>query len=53
MSVEDLAREAREHADNAFADIANAMTRAEHIRISRLAIEADRLANRLETLAGI
>lgn len=41
---------ARQHAANLTADIANASTRIEHIRITQLALEAQRLAEALEAL---
>lgn len=40
------------HADNLYADIENASTRIEHIRLTRLAVEARNLANVLTKLAN-
>lgn len=40
------------HADNLYADIENASTRVEHIRLTTLAIEARHLANVLTKLAA-
>lgn len=40
---------AREHADNLQEDIVKTSTRVEYIRITQLALEADRLATALET----
>lgn len=47
-----LAARARLHADNVQADIRNAASRQEHMRLSRLAIEAANLASALERLTG-
>jgi hypothetical protein len=41
---------ARRHADALSADIANASNRIEHIRITRLALEAEQIAKELESL---
>ena len=49
----DLAAAARIHAANARADIVNAQTRLEHIRLTGLAVEAEQLANRLEAAVDI
>lgn len=46
-----LAAEARRHATNAQNDIRNASTRIEHLRLTALAIEADNIARRLETIS--
>lgn len=48
-----LAVEARLHADNLTADIRNATTRIEHMRITRLAVEADTLARNFESMLAI
>jgi hypothetical protein len=50
--LEITAAAAREHAENTRLDIEHAMTRMEHIRLTRLALEAEALAVRLETLAA-
>jgi hypothetical protein len=48
MSDQELAAAARAHADHARADITNASHRQEHIRLTRLAVEAEQLALALE-----
>jgi hypothetical protein len=48
MTDLELAALARQHATNMSNDIKNASTRIEHLRLTTLAIEADRLANLLE-----
>lgn len=48
-----LAEMARQHADNLARDIKNASTRIEHLRLTTLALEAERLALELEKEAGI
>ena len=48
--LELTAQQAREHASNLRLDIERAMTRQEHIRLVRLAMEAEALAQRLESL---
>lgn len=45
------AASANQHADNLHADIKNAQTRVEHMRLTTLAIEARHLANVLTKLA--
>lgn len=50
--LEQMASAARDHASNVSAEISLAMTRQEHIRLTRLAIEAENLAVRLETLVS-
>lgn len=50
--MEELAKAAREHANNLQRDINNASTRVEHIRLTQLALEADRLAAEIERLNG-
>lgn len=45
------AASARLHADNLHADIVNAQTRIEHVRLTALAIEARHLANVLTKLS--
>lgn len=47
-----LAEMARQHADNLTRDIKNASTRIEHLRLTTLALEAERLADELEKEAG-
>ena len=51
-SLPDLAAQARLHADNLTADIKNAANRIEHIRLTRLALEAEQLATDLEELSN-
>ena len=51
VSLPELAEQARAHAKALTADINNATTRAETIRLSILALEAERLANNLELVA--
>lgn len=43
-----IAELARQHADNLARDINNASTRIEHLRLTTLAFEAERLAELLE-----
>lgn len=50
-NIQQVAASASQHADNLFADIENAQTRIEHIRLTALAIEARHVANRLNLLA--
>ena len=50
--VEMAASLARQHSDNVAADIANAQSRGEHIRLTQLAFEAERLATELERITG-
>jgi hypothetical protein len=45
-------RRAQEHATNLQQDINNASTRIEHIRLTQLALEAQRLVQLLETLSS-
>jgi len=45
-----LLNTAHEHAKNLADDIQNASTRVEHMRLTRLALEAQRLADRLDAL---
>jgi hypothetical protein len=52
MNLSEIKTLAREHASNVHADIMNASTRIEHIRLTRLAIEADRIASELEKYEG-
>lgn len=52
-NLQELALAAREHANNVAADIVNASTRIEHIRLTQLAMEADRLATELERIANV
>ncbi len=51
-NLEEITKAAREHANNLQRDIANASTRIEHIRLTQLAFEADRLASDLERLTS-
>jgi hypothetical protein len=44
---------ARQHADNLARDISNASSRIEHLRLTTLALEAERLAVELEQYAGV
>ena len=56
MSVEELelvAASAREHAAHVHADIRQAGTRIEHIRLTILAVEADKVASSLEAFLRI
>ena len=50
-NIQDLAVAAREHATNVANDIQKTSTRVEYIRLTQLAIEADRLATDIEALA--
>lgn len=50
-NLEEITKAAREHADNLQRDITNASTRIEHIRLTQLALEADRVATALENLS--
>lgn len=50
--MKELATAARNHASNLAADINNASTRIEHIRLTQLALEAERLADEIERLAS-
>lgn len=49
--MKELAAAARLHANNLAADINNAATRMEHIRLTQLAFEAKQLADDMELLA--
>lgn len=51
--LQELARLARVHADNLKADIDNALNRIEHLRLTRLAMEADHLATALEGATNV
>jgi hypothetical protein len=46
--LQEIARLARVHADNMKDDIDNALNRIEHLRLTRLAMEAEHLATALE-----
>lgn len=46
----ELALQARQHSDNMTRDIKNASTRVEHLRLTTLAFEAERLADTAEYL---
>lgn len=48
-----IAAQARLHADNLRKELLNATDRAEHIRITRLAIEAESLAEHLNRYAAL
>lgn len=50
--LQQAAASANQHADNLHADIKNAQTRVEHMRLTTLAIEARHLANVLTQLAA-
>jgi hypothetical protein len=45
---EEISREAKELADNISNDIKNASTRIEHIRLTQLALEAERLSKKID-----
>jgi hypothetical protein len=47
---EEISNEARQLATNLTNDIKNASTRIEHIRLTQLALEAERLADKIEKL---
>lgn len=49
----DIATAAKEHAVHARADINNAQTRLEYIRLTGLAVEAEQLATRLQNMLDI
>lgn len=51
MTIQELASKARQHASEATADLKNSSTRIETLRLSRLAIQAEQLADGLEELA--
>lgn len=53
LSLFRFAEMARQHSDNLTRDIKNASTRIEHLRLTTLALEAERLADELETAAGV
>jgi hypothetical protein len=53
LKVARLAEMARQHADNLARDISNASSRIEHLRLTTLALEAERLAVELEQYAGV
>lgn len=53
LSLIRLAEMARQHSDNLTRDIKNASTRIEHLRLTTLALEAERLAEELEAEAGV
>lgn len=48
--LNEIATAAKEHAVHARADILNAQTRLEHIRLTGLAVEAEQLATRLQNM---
>lgn len=52
MNIEHIATAAEEHARNLRADISNASTRIEQIRLTQLAVEAEQLAIQLRTFAN-
>jgi len=45
---EEISREAKELANNISNDIKNASTRIEHIRLTQLALEAERLSKKID-----
>ena len=47
---EEISREAKQLADNLSNDIKNASTRIEHIRLTQLALEAQRLSEKIDRL---
>ena len=51
--LQEIARLARVHSDNLKADIDNAANRIEHLRLTRLAMEADHLATALEEATSV
>ena len=51
--AKNLAARARLHADNLRNELLNATDRAEHIRVTRLAIEAEMLADILDRYAAL
>jgi hypothetical protein len=51
--MKEIATAARTHAHNLAADINNASTRIEHIRLTQLALEAERLADDIERIANV
>ncbi len=51
--IKEIAAAARMHAANLAADIQNASTRIEHIRLTQLALEAQQLADDIEQLATV
>lgn len=51
INIEDLVTAARLHRDNITADINNASTRLEHVRLTALAQEAENLLTELENFA--
>jgi len=50
--LEEVTASARVHADNLSRDIKNATTRLEHVRLTQLAFEANRLVELLEALCN-
>ena len=52
MNITEIAAAAREHAFNLSEDIGKTSSRVEYIRITQLAMEADRLAAALEQMAA-
>lgn len=51
--LQEIARLARVHSDNLKDDISNAANRIEHLRLTRLAMEADHLATSLEEATNV
>ena len=47
---EEISNEARKLATNITNDIKNASTRIEHIRLTQLALEAERLADKIDKI---
>lgn len=52
LTNQEIADLARQHANNMARDINNASTRIEHLRLTTLALEAERLAEVLEARAA-
>jgi hypothetical protein len=50
INLTQLALHARQHSDNMTRDIKNASTRIEHLRLTTLAFEAERLADTAEKI---
>lgn len=52
-ALTELRAQALAHADHARADIANATTRSEHIRLTGLAIEANQIVTRIDNMLAL
>lgn len=48
ITMNEIATAAQNHAANLTADIRNAATRSEHIRLTQLALEAERLSDDIQ-----